>query len=93
MEESPEIADLDVRRKRLIHRAHYRGFKEADLILGGFAREHGPELSYEEVLMMEDLLGAKDHDIYAWVIGTLPVPANYDTPLLLRLREYRPKVG
>ena len=93
MEKSPEIEDLEVRRKRLIHRAHYRGFKEADMILGGFARDHGPELSFEEVLMMEDLLGAKDHDIYAWVIGTLPVPANYDTPLLERLRAYRPKVG
>ena len=93
MEQSPDIADLEVRRKRLIHRAHYRGFKEADMLLGGFARDHGPELSHAEVLMFEDLLNAKDHDIYAWIIQTLPVPANYDTPLLERLRAYRPKVG
>ncbi len=85
--------DLETRRKRLIHRAHYRGFKEADMILGGFAREHGPGLSESEVLMFEDLLGAKDHDIYAWITQTLPVPANYETPLLERLRTYRPKVG
>ena len=63
------------------------------MILGGFARDHGAELSLEEVLMFEDLLGAKDHDIYAWIIETLPVPANYDTPLLERLRAYRPNVG
>ena len=93
MEESPEIADFEVRRKRLIHRAHYRGFKEADMILGQFARQHGPDLSRDEVLMFEDLLGAKDHDIYAWITGTLPVPANYETPLLERLRAFRPKVG
>ena len=85
--------DLETRRKRLIHRAHYRGFKEADLILGGFARTYGPTLSEREILMFEDLLGAKDHDIYAWITGTLPVPANYDTPLLERLRAFRPKVG
>ena len=85
--------DLETRRKRLIHRAHYRGFKEADMILGGFAKDHGSDLSKDEVLMFEDLLGAKDHDIYAWIIGTLPVPANYDTPLLERLRTYRPKIG
>ena len=90
METSPDIDDMAVRRKRLIHRAHYRGFKEADMILGGFARDHGSELSDDEVLMFEDLLGAKDHDIYAWIIGTLPVPANYETPLLERLRAYRP---
>ncbi len=93
MEKSPDIADWDVRRKRLIHRAHYRGFKEADMILGGFARDHGESLTNEEILMFEDLLGAKDHDIYAWIIETLPVPANYDTPLLERLRGYRPKIG
>lgn len=63
------------------------------MILGGFAREHGPGLSNEELLMLEDLLSAKDHDIYAWITQTLPVPANYDTPLLDRLRAYRPKIG
>lgn len=90
--DGPNI-DLETRRKRLIHRAHYRGFKEADLILGGFARQHGPGLSEGEIMMFEDLLGAKDHDIYAWITGTLPVPANYDTPLLSRLRDFRPQVG
>lgn len=93
MTATDETIDFETRRKRLIHRAHYRGFKEADMILGGFAREHGESLSEAEVLMFEDLLGAKDHDIYAWIIETLPVPANYDTPLLQRLRSYRPKIG
>lgn len=93
METSPQIDNWDIRRKRLIHRAHYRGIKEADMILGGFAREHGPSLSNDEVLMFEDLLGAKDQDIYAWITQSLPVPANYDTPLLGRLRAYRPKIG
>lgn len=93
MESNPDIHDWSVRRKRLIHRAHYRGFKEADLLLGGFARDYGESLTTEEILMFEDLLGAKDHDIYAWITGTLPVPANYDTPLLKRIKEYRPEIG
>lgn len=90
---SDKERDLTIRRKRLIHRAHYRGFKEADLILGGFARDHGATLTRDEILMFEDLLNAKDHDIYAWITQTLPVPANYETPLLDRLREYRPKIS
>lgn len=93
METHPDLDDLNIRRKRLIHRAHYRGFKEADMLLGGFAREFGPSLTRDEILMFEDLLGAKDHDIYAWIIGTLPVPANYETPLLERLRAYQPNIG
>lgn len=90
MPDMNETIEWETRRKRLIHRAHYRGFKEADLILSGFARLHGPELSNDDILVFEDLLNAKDHDIYAWITGTLPVPANYDTPLLERLRAFRP---
>lgn len=83
---------LDARRKRLVYRANYRGFKEADLILGGFAKAHIESLSDDEVTMFEDLLSAKDHDIYGWVSGNLPVPANYDTPLLNRIRQFDPSL-
>jgi len=81
---------LDARRKRLVYRANYRGFKEADMILGGFAKAYIETLTDEEVIQFEDLLGAKDHDIYNWISGKSPVPANYDTPLFERLREFKP---
>ena len=82
--------DMTIRRKRLVYRANYRGFKEADMILGGFAKANIDKMTDAEVIMFEDLLSAKDHDIYAWIMETLPVPANYDTPLLKRLRDYNP---
>lgn len=81
---------MTIRRKRLVYRANYRGFKEADMILGGFAKANIDNMTDAEVIMFEDLLSAKDHDIYAWIMETLPVPANYDTPLLKRLRDYNP---
>lgn len=81
---------LDARRKRLVYRANYRGFKEADMILGGFAKAYIETLTDEEVTQFEGLLGAKDHDIYDWVAEKSPVPANYDTPLLERLRKFNP---
>jgi len=84
------MLDMESRKKRLVYRSNYRGFKEADLILGGFAKAHIDTMTDEEVLMFEDLLGAKDHDIYGWINQTLSVPANYDTPLLLRLRDFNP---
>ena len=80
----------DIRKKRLVYRANYRGFKEADLILGGFAKAHIDELSEEEIDMFEDLLGEKDHDIYNWITGKLPEPANYDTPILKKLIAFKP---
>ena len=80
----------EARKKRLVYRANYRGFKEADMILGGFAKAHIDELTEAEIIMFEDLLGAKDHDIYGWITGRQDVPANYDTPLLEKLRAYKP---
>lgn len=81
---------MDIRRKRLVYRANYRGFKEADLILGGFAKKYIESLTEHEMTMFEDLLGAKDHDIYDWISGKQDVPANYDTPLLARLKAFNP---
>lgn len=82
--------NLEIRKKRLLYRSNYRGFREADMILGGYAKAHIETMSEAEILMFEDILNAKDHDIYAWVMETLPVPANYDTPLLERLRAFNP---
>jgi antitoxin CptB len=89
MTDRPDEIDA-TRRKRLIYQANYRGFKEADLLLGGFAKTYMDTMSAEEVLQFEDLLTAKDHDIYDWVTGRLPVPANFDTPILKRLRAFNP---
>ncbi len=90
MTDKIEQIDMATRRKRLVYRSNYRGFKEADMILGGYAKAHIDTMSDDEVIMFEDLLNAKDHDIYGWIMETLPVPANYDTPLLERLRAFNP---
>ena len=80
----------EARKKRLLYRAHYRGFKEADLILSGFIKSHIDVLSDEELLQFEHLLEAKDHDIYDWITGKQPVPSQYDTPIFERVKTYRP---
>lgn len=79
-----------VRRKRLVYQANYRGFREADLLLGGFAKTYIKSMSAEDLLQFEDLLTANDHDIYNWIAGRAPVPANFDTPILERLRAFNP---
>lgn len=81
---------MDIRRKRLVYRANYRGFKEADLILGGFAKKYIDSFTDDEITMFEDLLEAKDHDIYNWISGKQALPANYDTPLFARLKAFNP---
>lgn len=79
----------EIRKKRLLYRANYRGFKEADLILGGFAKAHLEELSDDELADFETLLEARDHDIYDWVTGKQAVPPAYDTAVLARIRAFQ----
>lgn len=79
---------MDARRKRLLYRANYRGFKEADILLGGFARAHIAELSDIELSEFEALLEARDHDIYDWVSGAQDTPTEFDTPLFARIKAY-----
>lgn len=81
---------LDERRKRLTFRAWRRGFREMDLILGGFADAHSAVLDEPALAAFERLLEVADDDVYAWIIGTAPAPPEHDTPLLARLRAFEP---
>ena len=83
--------DFDEHRlKKLRFRAWRRGFREIDLILGGFADAHGPALTPAEFDDFEALLEAPDQDVYAWIVGQDEIPPAYRTPLMARLMTFRP---
>lgn len=73
---------------RLKVRAWRRGFREADLILGGFADGYVATLNEGEVAAFEALLMQDDQDVYEWVIGKQATPEEFETPLMLRLRDF-----
>lgn len=85
-----EIPMTDAHRKRLLYRANYRGFKEADILLGGFAKDNMDNLTDTEVATFEALLEVNDHDIYSWITGKVETPVEYDTPLFDKIKAYRP---
>ena len=78
----------DIRLKRLLYRAHHRGFKEADLLLGTFADAHLAELPPDELDAFETLLQETDQDIYDWFLGKAPLPPEHDTALFARLKSF-----
>ena len=82
-------SELELRRKRLLYRSTYRGNKENDILLGQFARAHIAEFTAAELDQYECLLQAGDNDIYDWVSGQKPVPAEADTPVLRQLLAFR----
>jgi antitoxin CptB len=82
-------SDDDARLKKLRFRAWRRGFREADLILGPFADKHVPSMAPAELDEFEALLDQPDHDLYAWIVGTLPVPTAFDGELMNRIKAFR----
>ena len=79
----------DARLRKLTFRAWRRGFREADLILGPFADRHAAQLDARQLDEFERLLEVPDHDLYAWIIGTEPSPADYDSDVLELIRSFR----
>ena len=79
---------LDARRRRLLFRSWHRGMREMDLIMGRFADAHIAELADVDLDEYERLLDAPDPDVYAWIAGDAETPADYDTALFRRLRDF-----
>lgn len=81
-------AGLDARRRRLLFRAWHRGTREMDLIMGRFADARIGELSDAELTEFERLTEQPEPDLYAWITGDRPVPAEHDTALFNKLRSF-----
>jgi len=84
----PEGAGEAVRLNRIRFRAWRRGFKEADLLLGGFSDRYCADLSPEDLDRFEALLDEDDHELYAWMLGREPMPAVHDHDLSARLKKF-----
>lgn len=78
---------LDVRRKRVLFRAWHRGMKEMDLIFGRFADREIATLPEDELQAFEDVMEQPDDEVYGWVVGRVPTPPLFDTPVFRRIRD------
>jgi antitoxin CptB len=88
MTDSETGGSSETRRKRLLFRAQRRGFKEVDLIFGAYADAHLAGLDQAGLDQFEALLTAPDQDVYAWLRGAQPVPAEHDNPVFAGLQSY-----
>lgn len=83
MASMPSEPDL----KRLHWRAHHRGTKEADLMIGGFFDAHHPAWDQEERAMFSAMLEEQDVDIMAWALGTAEPPERFAGPMIEALQK------
>jgi antitoxin CptB len=79
----------DIRLKKLKYRAEHRGFREADIIIGGFAEAYLPSLTAEQLDAFEALIDQADQDLYAWIIGRQPTPPQFEGEVMDMIRAFR----
>ena len=79
---------IATRRKRLLHQATYRGFKEADIVIGGFARAHIDHMDEAALNEFEALIAFADKQLYEWLMGRQEPPANIIGPVFERMRAF-----
>ena len=79
---------IEIRRKRLLYLATYRGFKEADLLIGGFAKTHLPDMDEQELDQFEALLHQNDRELYAWATDKADAPTNLAGSVLDKLKAF-----
>lgn len=75
------------RLKRLRFRAWHRGTREADYTMGCFFDRFHAGWDEAAFDWYEALLGQEDADILGWVMGTIPVPAEWQDPMMERMQR------
>lgn len=71
------------RLKRLKYRAHYRGTREADAMIGGFFDAHAAHWDDAQIAWFEALVDQDDEDIMAWALGKAEPPSELADPVQL----------
>jgi antitoxin CptB len=72
--------------KRLHWRAHHRGTREADMLVGGFFDAHHQQWGSRERALFEAMLDEQDVDIMAWAHGTAEPPERFDGSMIAALK-------
>lgn len=83
MQTMPSEPDL----KRLAWRAHHRGTREADLLVGGFFDAHHQQWSRLDRALFESMLEEQDVDIMAWAHGTAEPPQRFAGAMIEALKR------
>jgi antitoxin CptB len=81
----PMLSDPDL--KRLHWRAHHRGTREADMLIGGFFDAHHAAWGSDDRQMFAEMLDEQDVDIMAWAHGTALAPERFAGSMIEALKK------
>lgn len=81
--------NLDVRQRRIIYRSKQRGWLELDILFGGWAVKHVPNMKDEaSIAQVEMLLDAETPHVLKWILKQEPTPPQFDNRIIHSLQAY-----
>ena len=72
-------------KKKILHRAKYRGIKELDIIFEKFINTYKYKLNDQEFKELEEILNLPDNLLLDIILKKEKVPANYDNPVMKKI--------
>ena len=78
-----------IRSQRLRFRSWHRGTREMDLLMGSFADTHLQGFTAAQLDQYEAILQLNDPDLYNWIAGVQPLPAEHASEVMLLFVAHR----
>ena len=72
-------------KKKILHRAKYRGIKELDIIFEKFVNKYKYKLNDQEFKELEEILNLPDNLLLDIILKKEKVPANYDNLVMKKI--------
>ncbi len=72
-------------KKKILHRAKYRGIKELDIIFEKFVNTYKYKLNDQEFKDLEEILNLPDNLLLDIILRKEKVPANYDNSVMKKI--------
>ena len=85
---APEVGAAEAFRKRLLYRSKQRGWLEVDLLLGTWAERHLAALPEAALRDYERILNRETLDVYNFITGKEPAPAELEGPVLASIKRF-----
>tara|TARA_B100000963_G_C22610693_1_gene664689 strand:- start:1228 stop:1485 length:258 start_codon:yes stop_codon:yes gene_type:complete len=72
-------------KKKILHRAKYRGIKELDIVFERFVEKYGQMLEKQELVELEEILNLPDNFLLDIILKKEKLPANLDNHVMKKI--------
>jgi len=79
----------DTLKKKILYRSNYRGTKKLNILLSSFVKKYIDDLSYEELIDLNNFLSIEDEKIYNFYQNNILSPEIKKNKILTLFKEFK----